>query len=214
MTRTVQYCTVADIADYLHIDINANTDPNTTMVQELIMDAEDDIDHKTGHSWRTDKQYSEVFNVNEVYHYGRGMYLGLKHRNIKAWDESEGDLLEIWNGRTWVAQTVTDPDEFVNIEDYKGTLYIRGYIYTILRNNRFRLTYRYGGAKEHDGLVPRDIKRCCIKMVCIEILSTDWQRSDIPYGADGAISKEAIIGKWDEWIKQKIWEHSEILTVN
>lgn len=215
MVRVVQYCTKNDVADWLRIDINANTDPSTSMVEEFIMMNEDDIDHKTGHSWRTDKVYTtDTFDVNEVYHYGHGMYIPLKHRNIKDWDEAQGDLFEIWNGISWVPQTISTPtDSFVNFEPTKGILYIRGYIYTILRNARFRLTYRYGGSKEHTG-VPKDIKKACVLMTAIDILSTDFKMSQIAYGGEGNISKDKMIEKWQAWIDKKMWEHSEIPVIH
>ncbi|WP_428323674.1 hypothetical protein [Nitrosopumilus sp.] len=215
MVRSPEYCSVGNIADWFRIDINANTDPNTTMVEEFIMDNEDKIDRETGHSWLTKKVYTaEVHNVSDIYDYGHGMYIPLKHRQLKPWDESEGDLFEIWNGIEWTPQTVTG-NNLVHFEESKGLLYIRGFIYTILRKNRFRVTYRYGGTKEVvDGQpIPRDIKKCCKLMTCIDMLTTDFKMSEISYGGMGNVAKKDIIEIWQKEIDKIIWNYSEIQVV-
>ena len=68
MARTEPvYCTVTDVADWLRISVNANSDPSTTMIKNYIMDNEDRIDRLTGHTWMDDKQVREEFNVNKLY---------------------------------------------------------------------------------------------------------------------------------------------------
>lgn len=215
MVRSPEYCSVSDISDFLRVDINANTDPNITMVENFIMDNEDVFDQETGHSWLSKRQYKEVFDVSDIYDYGRGMYLPIKHRDMKPWDEAEGDLFEIWNGNGWEPQTVTEPDMFVNFETEKGSVHIRGYIYTIIRKARFRFTYRYGGTREVvDGeTTPRDIRKAVKLMTCIDLLSTDFKMSQISYGGEGNINKSDMINKWEGWIKKIIWNHAEIQVV-
>ena len=83
MVRSPVYCTVTDVADWLRISVNANTDPNTTMVEYYIMDIEDRIDRLTQHTWMTDKQVTEEFSVNKLYDWGRGMPLFPRKRNLK-----------------------------------------------------------------------------------------------------------------------------------
>jgi len=84
MVRTAGvYCTAVDIADWIGITIDANTDPNTTMINNWILDNEDRIDRITGHSWMPDRQATEEFSVNNLYDWGRGMPLFTRHRNIK-----------------------------------------------------------------------------------------------------------------------------------
>ncbi|NIT99614.1 MAG: hypothetical protein GWN01_01315 [Nitrosopumilaceae archaeon] len=218
MARSPEYCTVKNVADWLRIDINKNTDPNTAMVEEMIMENEDHIDQETGHSWRTDKQYAkDTFDVSEVYDYGHGMYLPLKHRNmVLPWDTAKGDKFEIWDGIRWNEFSINTPvsdDVLINFEEKKGILYIRGYIYTILRKNRFRITYRYGGSSEHVGTVPKDIKRACKLLTSIDILSTDFAMSQIAYGGEGNVDKQKIMDRWQKRIDKIIWNHSEILGV-
>lgn len=212
--RQPTYCQVSDIADWLRIDINANTDPNTSMVRRFILMNEDHIDRETGHTWQTDKLYrTDTFDVSDIYDYGRGMYIPLKHRNIKDWDPTKGDKFEIWDGTRWVEQTINTPtDTFVNIEPTKGALHIRGYFYTIIRKSRFRLTYRYGGDKEGE-TVPRDIQQCCILLTAIDILSQDFKMSQLAYGGEGNVNKKDIMEKWKAKADKIIWNHSEIQVV-
>jgi len=216
MVRNPEYCSTVDVADWLGIDINANTDPNTTMVENFIMDNEDVIDDETGHTWLTKRQYTETFNVSDIYDYGRGMYLPIKHHDIKPWSAADGDLFELWDGQKWVVQTIDEPvDTFVNFDKDKGAIHIRGYIYTIIRKSRFRFTYRYGGTREVvDGqTIPRDIKKACKLLTCIDILSRDFKMSQIAYGGEGNVDKASMIDKWEKQVKKIIWNKSEILTV-
>lgn len=209
-----EYCSVDDVANWLRIDITPNSDPNISNVKSYIAMNEDSIDRKTGHSWKSNKTYyNEVFNVSDVYDWGQGMYLPLKHRGIKTFNTALGDKFEIWDGVKWVEQTISDGlDSLIVIEPTQGILYIRGYVYTSLRKNRFRLTYRYGGEQEGTG-IPKDIKKCCILMTAIDIVSTDFKFSQLAFGGEGNVKKENIILNWQEQINGIIKDHSDILTV-
>ena len=210
-----EYCQVPDIADFLGIDINANTDPNTKMIKSWISMNEDLIDTLTGHSWKANKVYTnQTFDISEIYDWGWGMYLPLKHRGIKAFDTTMGDKFEIWNGSEWVVQDITNDElSLITVEPSKGIIYVRGFIYTILRKNRIRVTYRYGGTKEGSNAIPKDIKKCAILMTCSDLLGRDFKMSQIAYGGDGSIKKDTVIEKWQAQIDKIIWAHSEILTV-
>jgi len=209
-----EYCTVSDIADWLRIDINANTDPNSTMISNLIMSNQERIDRLTGHSWQTDRQYRyEIFDINRIWNFGKGMPLYLKHRQMRLpFDESKGDRFEIWNGIGWERQPVDHPEGFINFEPAVGIFYIRGYFFNIIKHGRFRLTYRYGGDQEGEP-VPRDIRKACMLMTAIDILSTDFKMSQIPYGGEGNVNKKQMMDTWQREIDSIIWSHSEILTV-
>lgn len=214
--REPEYCTVDDIADWLRVDINANTDPSTKMIKNFIMDNEDHIDRETGHTWLTDKRYlTDTFDVPDIYDYGRGLYIPLKHRNIKDFDASKGDLVQIWTGIAWQDQTIDSGNSFITFEPTKGSMNIRGYLYTMLRKNRFRVSYRYGGSKEKVGneTIPRDIKKACKLLTAIDILTTDFKFSKIGYGGDGQVDKNQIINKWQSIVDKIIWNHSEMPVV-
>lgn len=217
LLRKPFYCQVKDVADWIRIDINANTDPNTNMVKNYIMDNEDRIDRLTGHSWMEDKQTREVFTVSKLYDWGRGMPLFPRHRNMKEFDATKGDKFELWDGDSWDEQVVGQGNNgVVYFETVKGITYVRGYLFTILTESRFRVTYRYGGNNEtnvgNTDLVPRDIQKACKLMTCLDILSTDFQMSQIPYGGEGNIDKQKVMDRWQKEIDQIIWTHSEIIS--
>ena len=216
MVRTPSYCTASNIADWIRIAINPNTDPNTSMVNENIMDNEDRIDRLTGHTWLENKQVTEEFSVNKLYDWGRGMPLFPRKRNLRSFDATKGDKFEIWDGGQWADETPTGQgdDQIIYFQEIKGVIYLRGYLFTILRTNRFRITYRYGG--DNEGIkdvtepIPRDIQKACKLMTCLDILGTDFQMSQIAYGGEGNIDKQKVMDRWQTEIDQIIWSRSEI----
>ena len=218
MARSPVYCTVTDVADWLRISVNANSDPNTTMVQNYIMDNEDRIDRLTQHTWMTDKQVTEEFSVNKLYDWGRGMPLFPRKRIIKTFDKDAGDKFELWDGESWVDNTPTgDDDSIIYFQEVKGVIYLRGYLFTILRTGRFRITYRYGGEQEASAseteTTPRDIQKCCKLMTCLDILGTDFHMSQIAYGGEGNIDKDKVMDRWQREIDEIIWSRSEITSI-
>ena len=217
MPRVPIYCQVEDIADWLKITINANSDPSRAMIEEYIMDNEDTIDRDTQHSWMENKQCREEFSVTKLYDWGRGMPLFPRHRNLKDFDSAEGDKFELWDGDSWGEQAVAQVnDGIIYFQEIKGVIYLRGYIFTILRTNRFRVTYRYGGENEtflnETELVPRDIKKACKLMVCIDILGSDFQMSQITYGGEGNVDKQKVMDRWQKEVDKILWRHAEIVS--
>ena len=47
-------------------------------------------------------------------------------------------------------------------------------------------------------------------MTCLDILSTDFQMSQIAYGGEGNIDKNRVMDRWQTEIDQIIWSRSEI----
>ena len=63
----------------------------------------------------------------------------------------------------------------------RGTLHLRGYLFTILRKNRVRVTYRYGGENfAGDSEIPLDVADAIIKMASIEIMNTSFRMDELP----------------------------------
>lgn len=214
-TPSPEYCSVKNIADWLRIDIDENTDPNIDMVNEFILVAQDIIDRRTAHSWQSEKQKrNETHDIpDSLWDYGQGIPIFLQHRGIKTpFDASKGDKFEIWDGIKYEEQDVSQNDNFIHFEKTSGTYYIRGFFFTILRKKRFRITYRYGSDQENE-LIPRDIQRACILLVAIDILSTDFQMSQIPYGGEGTISKRETVQNWKELVNEIIDDHAEFITI-
>jgi hypothetical protein len=207
LLREPQYCTVKDVADWLRITINANSDPNTEMVKDYIISNEDDMDITMGHTFLPERRVREVFDVNRMWDWGRGQPLLLRHRNIKPFDATKGDKLEVWNGNGW-----TEQNRGLYFDEIKGTAYMKGYMFTILEKSRFRITYRYGGNNEMQ-TIPKDIKRCAVLMTALNILETDFQMSQIPYGGEGNVDKDKIMTRWQKKIDSILKNRSELTTV-
>ncbi len=209
---TTSYCSVGDVADYLRIDINANTNPNTRMIEKIILRNEDEIDRRTGHTWREVQFANETLDLNFLYNAGRGMGLFLSHRMAKPFDQSKGDKIELWDGIRYTDYAVP-PSAAVTIEPTMGIVYFRGFIFTLLRKHRFRITYRYGGEQEGTSPVPRDIEKACLLMSTIDVLSTDFKFSQLAYGGEGNVNKGTIMDRWQMQIDRIIMNRQELQVV-
>jgi len=212
---SAEYCTVSEVADWLRININENTDPSTTMVTKNILRNQEHLDRKTAHSWQTEKQKrNEVHDVpDSLWDYGQGIPVFLQHRMINTpFDITKGDKFEIWDGSDYIEQDVSENNNFIHFEKTSGTYYIRGFFFTILKKKRFRITYRYGGDQENE-LIPQDINKACVLLTAINILETDFQMSQIKYGGEGTVSKRETIQMWKDEVNEIIDDHAEFITI-
>lgn len=208
-----EYCTIEDIADWLSIDITENSNPSIRQVTKWILQNQETFDYLTGHTWQANKSYyHDQNNVWSQYHWGRGMPIYLKHRFVQPYDDTQGDTFEIWDGQQWQLQPSND-NNFIYFDEQKGIAYIRGYLYTVMVDNRFRIKYRYGGNNEGNRAVPRDITKALTLMTCRDLISRDFKFSQVAYGAEGSVPKNTIMQQWQNEIDKIIWAHSEIHTI-
>ena len=206
------YCSVADISDFIRVPITATTTPNTTQVEKLINRKEAEIDRRIGHAWRSKKITREVHDLPLLYTYGWGTPIFLQHRNIYEFDASEGDKIEIWQGASASWENILSNGQWYDIEYEYGRLFLRGFIFSILRKNRCRVTYRYGGENfAGDTEIPDDIKDCVIKMTTIEILNTSLRMDVLPTGGAANISESKR--KWAEDIEKCIDNRRELFVI-
>ena len=200
----VTYCTVEDVSDFLRVPITATTTPNTTQVEKLINRKEAEIERRIGHAWTTRTITDEVHDLPLVYSFGWGTPIFLHHRMIKDLDGSAGDKIEIWQGSQDTYSDILGNNSWYNIEGVYGKLFLRGFIFSILRKHRVRVTYRYG-----DTVVPGDITDAVIKMVAIEIINTGFRMDKLPMGGNG-ISMQSSTAKWQEDIDRTISDRMEV----
>jgi len=203
------YINTCDVADFLRISITCATSPSIAQVEKLIKRSEDKIDRRTGHAWRN-KQVTEIYDLPLLYNFGWGSPITLKHRNIKtdacvctSLDFCAGDRIEIWKGATSEWSCFTQTPGAYEVEYIKGEIYLRGFIFTILRRNRVRVTYRYG-----DTTVPEDIKDACLKLTCIDLIRSSIKMDDLEFG--GAIKKEEAMRMWQEETDKIIRDREEV----
>jgi len=98
--------------------------------------------------------------------------------------------------------------------DYEyGRLYLRGFIFSILRQNRIRVTYRYGGEGfAGDTTIPGDIEDCVIKMVALEFVNTSFRMDKLPMGSAG-VDYASSKRQWTEDIEKCIENRREVFPI-
>jgi hypothetical protein len=176
------YCSVEDVSDFLRVPITATTTPNKKQVAKIINRKEEELDRRIGHTFGRSKTVSrEVHDLPLLYTYGWGTPLFLKHRNCRDLDASQGDKIEIWEGAGSQFTDILGNSQWYDFEPVYGKLFLRGYIFTIIRKHRCRITYRYGD----DDAVPLDIQDACIKLTAIDLLNSSFRMDILPTGANG-----------------------------
>ena len=207
------YCTVGDVADFLRIPITATTTPNTTQVEKIIKRKEDELDRRLGHAWRSKKITRELHDLPLLYTFGCGTPLFLQHRNLYDFDAAEGDKIEIWSGSSSNWEDILGSGQWYDANYERGIVHLRGFIFSILRKNRVRVTYRYGGEGfGGDTVIPGDIEDCIIKMTAIELVNTSLRMDRLPMGGTG-IDLQAVKAAWQESIEKCIDNRREVFII-
>jgi len=206
------YCSVADVSDFLRVPITSTSTPSKTQVEKLIKRKEDELDRRIGHAFRVKKITREVHDLPLLYKFGWGTPVFLKHRRILDFSLAEGDKIEIWQGASAVWENILGSTSWYDIEYERGTLALRGFIFSILRKSRVRVTYRYGGEDyAGDLVVPLDIEDAIIKMVSIEILNTSFRMDELPTG--GMTNTSESKRKWEEDIEKCVDNRRETFVI-
>jgi hypothetical protein len=207
------YCSVEDVSDFLRTPINANTTPNKAQVEKIINRKEGEIERRIGHAWRSKKITREVHDLPLLYTFGWGTPIFLQHRNIYELSSSDGDKIEIWQGASATWEDILNNEQWYDIEYEYGRLFLRGFIFSILRKNRVRVTYRYGGDQfAGDTTIPDDIKDAVIKMAAIDVLTTSLRMDRLPVGGTSMTWQE-MISAWKEDIEQCILNRREVFVI-
>ena len=178
---TTTYCSVEDVSDFLRVPITATTTPNKKQVAKIINRKEEELDRRIGHTFGRSKTSKEVHDLPLLYTYGWGTPLFLQHRNCRDFDSSQGDKIEIWEGSGSSFTDILGNSQWYDFEPVYGKLFLRGYIFTVIRKHRVRVTYRYGD----DDAVPLDIEDACIKLTAIDLLNSSFRMDILPTGANG-----------------------------
>jgi len=207
------YCSVEDVADYLRIPITSTTVPNKAQIEKIINRKEDELDRRIGHAWRSKKITGERHSLPLLYIFGWGTPLYLQHRNIYDFDAAEGDKIEIWEGADSTYENILGNDQWYDMDYEYGRLYLRGFIFSILRQNRVRVTYRYGGENfAGDTEIPGDIADCVIKMVALEFVNTSFRMDKLPMGSSG-VDYSSSKRQWTEDIEKCIENRREVFPI-
>jgi len=204
----VTYCTHTDVADLLRITIDGTTLPSQAQTEKIINRMEDYLDQRTGHAWgRNITVTNETHSLPLIYVFGWGAFISLAHYNVKQISAGAGDKVEIWSGATGEYSDITTEagTTFEEIPE-RGEIYFRGFIFTILRSNRVRVTYRYG-----DATTPLDIKDACVKLVARDLLAGSFRMDIIPTG--GTVRIEDSINQWKQDIERVIRNREHVYVI-
>jgi len=212
MVTTTTYCSVGDISDFLRVPITSTTTPNKEMVRKIIARKEEELDRRIGHTWKTKTITREVHDLPLLYTFGWGTPLFLQHRNIEILNNALGDKIEIWKGESDSWENIVGQEQWYHAEYERGTVHLRGYLFTILRKNRVRITYRYGGENfAGDTVIPLDITDAVIKMASIEIMNTSFRMDEIPSG--GSVSPSESKRFWQDDIDLCVSNRREVFVL-
>ena len=207
------YCTTGDVADFLRIPITATTTPNKAQVEKIINRKEDELDRRMGHAWRSKRITRELHDLPLLYTFGWGTPLFLAHRNLYDLDAAEGDKIEVWEGAASNWTDILGNSEWYDANYERGTVHLRGYIFSILRKNRVRVTYRYGGeGYGGDTTIPGDIEDVIVKMTAIELVNTSLRMDRLPMGGTG-IDLQAVKTRWSDDIEKCIENRREVYII-
>jgi len=218
----VTYATVCEVGALIRTTFTCATTPTTEQVEAIINRMECRLDQRTGHTYGRVKTVTREFHcLPLVYTYGWGTPIFLKHREVQvkldgcceptlAFCSCAGDKLELWQGQS-AANSFSDITSG-SVNDYqiigdRGELFIRGTLFTILRDNRIRVTYRYGSTT-----VPNDIRDAAIKMTAIDLIIGSFRMDIIPMGADGAKIVDTS-AKWRDDIDRIVRNREEVFVL-
>jgi len=179
----VTYCSSEDVKRYLGSSVSFSTTstPTDTEVGYFIDDAEDEINQRTQHAWKTVTAGPEYYDIpiNSIYgradgNFSMGVPIFMRHRHIIDFETAavtaDSDYIQLWDGskyENWVTAKTEGRSEDYWLDNQKGVLYLKQFYYPY-RNQKLRLKYRY-----KESPVPYDIRKACAMMVAIRVLSTD-----------------------------------------
>ena len=205
---TVTYCTVEDVSDFLRIPITATTTPNKTQVEKIINRKEEELDRRIGHTFgRTKTITKEIHDLALLYTFGWGTPIWLQHRNCQPLNSSQGDKIEVWQGASSAYDDILADTTWYEFDEVYGRLYLRGFLFSIMRKNRIRVTYRYG-----DDTVPIDVEDACVKLVAIDLLTTSLRMDQIPIGSN-QVNIDQSMKMWKETVEECVLNRREVFVI-
>ena len=204
----VTYCTVEDVSDFMRVPISSTTTPTKAQVEKVINRKEEILDRRIGHTFGRNKTITnEIHDLPLLYTFGWGTPIYLQHRNIRDLSNVAGDKIEVWKGESNEYDDILTDSQWYQFDPVYGRLYLRGFIFSIMRKNRIRVTYRFG-----DATVPEDVEDACIKLVAIDLLTTSLRMDRLPVGGS-ALTWGEIIEQWKEDIESCVINRREAFPI-
>lgn len=192
-TYTTTYTTAEKVAKYIqYLDVRGggytfggSTDPTIWDVERLIVQAEDEIDRRTGHAWRTrysgtttgqDSTQKYIYVNMEPEWSSTEWAVYLPNRKITTFDSESGDELKVWDGNSYT--------DYLSETSGRANDYFVDYDAGIIRISNpvnpyvakpAKIKYRYG-----ESTVPYDIEKLVTMMAAKEILLMDERSATTP----------------------------------
>jgi len=213
----VTYTTAGDVADFLRVGIDETTTPNIAQTEKIINRMEDRIDRRTGHAWRLVTITNEHHDLPLIYSFGWGTMISLHHRMVQIMNKCSGDELGIWQGTSNNFNCIISVGGGGNFEEIpeRGELYIRGHLFSVMRKNRVRITYRYGGEPGDCPAaitVPFDIEDAAMKLTAADLLTSSF-RFDILPRTDLGFDLDKAVSRWREDVDRIIRNREDMFAV-
>ena len=220
---TTYYTTPDKVASFLGVSAFTGTDQpsgvntlaGTTEVESWINWAEDEIDRKTGHSWRSTLVEDEIYDIDQPYWdarfwYGRELPLFLHKRNLRTF-VSGTHKIEIYEGAgNWVdlvANFTEGRNQDYWIDYKKGKIWF-GNKRPLFRRSGVRMTYAYGESN-----VPKDIEQCATLLTAVVMADSDNFRDFFVEGSNVQIPLQNKVARWEKKAKSLILGRAEILGI-
>lgn len=207
------YCSAQDVVDFLRIlgndgnllQVGANTDPAEASVNALIEQNEDILDQRLGHAYREATATDEIHDIPRVYEWNWGNPIHLANREVRQLSYDAGDRIGLWNGIRY--DDMTQGEGTLWRANYKmGIIYMVGYAFVINRENRIRITYRYGASG-----VPGWLKRAAIKLTAVDLIETSLSMSKIQ--TQEGVNVQQLVQQWRADVDDAIFKMQDVKVV-
>ena len=210
-SETFTYTTPEKVASRLQLSKGFGMDavPTAADVAHGINDIEYHIETVTKHAWRELTESNEYHSFSNIYIVDTGRSIFLMHRKVKAFDASEGDKMEIWDGGSWVEwigvkSESRNGDYWVNYEE--GVIFLRMPYIISGKEIEARITYRYG-----DSTVPGDIENACCGLVAAELLTGEDRSVILPAGEASNMGYADKIRGWKRTAEETLSRKAEFI---
>jgi len=187
------------------VTVGASTDPSTATMDAIVEGVEGDFNERTHHSWGALSTAIETHDLINEYEWGRGIPIHLTHRDVATFSSGAGDKIEIWDGENW--------DDIIGTSNWKqleglGKVFIQGQVFSLFREDRLRITYRYGTVA-----VPAGIKLVVLQKCASKLIETSLAMSNIQFGQDRGLRIAELLDKWDKEYEEKVIQWADVVRI-
>lgn len=204
----VTYTTADKVAQLLGFPagyFTGSSTPTSTVVENFINRAEDQIDFSTGHAWREKTVSEEYLEPSSTYRYGTGISFNLLNRSIRSITS-----LYVWDGSNWVDWIATKTEgrnADYWIDETNGVLYMVTLSQVFPRG--VYCTYTFG-----ETTVYGSIEEAATKLAALEIIQSPEFSTVVFTEAGQSYTKHDVrIKNWQDKVNQILLNNSEFKVI-